>query len=564
MSFVFPEPQDNERAAALGLDITPASFGEGFGASFDDAMTRNPTPTLMRAGNRLQYFPSTDEFGNEMPARTPSKMLTSREANEQYGIEGHLKFDADIPEPIAQELKGLKQRELERQETMRRAQAGLGTSLTAGLVATMLDPLNVASAFIPVVGEARFAALAGRIGVGGARAVTGAVEGAVGAAILEPIVLAGARYEQADYDIVDSLANIAFGAGMGAGLHFAGGALKDRIEARRTASPIERQIDDLPRADQEALARTAVAQMSEGRPIDVGPILDTMRTTRRQDLLNGTSARAFDQGGDPQIKLAFETPSAQEFLQRMAPDLASQVDELKNRAAGYRQLLAEMGDDKLAVVSARFGERIGELQAELATADKKRGREIASELSNLYAERVKAREQASVTTGDIDEMTTVRAELIKTDEALRDLSTQLSDVTAKAEKKAANVRAEADRLMAKLAPTLESGRATDELLFPLDRAADTSAIATRVDENVRYSDPLDAESADVATRRVAEEQGQARPVTDEVKTIEEDLAYLESLIPADREAPGSSPAEKEARTRAKAYKAAAACAVRKG
>lgn len=563
MSFVFPEPETNERAAALGLDIMPASFGEGFGAAFDDAMVRNPTATLGRMFRRGQFFPSSDEFGNEMPARTPSRMLTAREANDQYGIDGHLKFDADIPEPIAQELKGLKQRELERQDAMRRAQSGIGTSLSAGLVASLLDPLNVASAFVPVVGQARYAALAARYGTTGARAIVGGIEGAVGAALLEPIVLMGARAEQADYDAIDSLTSIAFGTVLGSGLHMAGGAALDRMAARREASVIERQIDDLPRADQEALARTAVAQMVEGRPVDVGPILDSIQTTRRQDLLAGTSARAFDPGGNPEIKLAFETPTAQEFLQRMAPDLASQVEELQARAASYRQLLDEMRDNKLTVAGQRFDDRIAELQAELATADKKRGREIATELTDLYAQRAKAREGAAATPGDIDEMAAVRTELVKTDEALRDLSTQLSEMTAKAERKAANVRAEAERMMAKLAPTLESGRVTDETLFPFDRARDPSNIAARAEENVRYADPEDAVAADTATRRVSEEAGQARPLADEVKAMEEEVKALESLVPADRDPPGASVEEKKARLYAKAFEAAAACSIRK-
>jgi hypothetical protein len=564
--FLLPERPVNERATAAGIEGMDTTFGQGFGAVFDDSMVRNPLPSLSRMADRLQYYPSTDEFGNETPARTPSKMLTPDEANAKYGIAGKLKFDADTPEPIAEELRALKVKELERQDTMRRAQSGLGTQLTAGLVASILDPLNVGLAFIPIVGQARFAAIAAtRVGVPGARIATGAVEGAAGAAILEPLVLAAARQEQADYDITDSLWNVAFGGILGSGLHLAGGAVGDRLAARREASTFQRTVDDLPRADQEALARAAIAQVVEGRPVDVGPIFDTIQTSRRSQLLSSTSARAFDPGGSPDVRLALETPEARDFLDRIAPDLSAQVDELKQRAAAYRSLLDEMGDDRLQTASARFDEQITGLQAEMMTADKKRAKEIARELTDLYAERVKAREEAAATPGDLPSMTEVRQQLVKTDEALRDLSVRLSEATAKAERKAANVRAQADALMEKLRPALESGRMTDAATFPLDRAPDTANAAERIRaEPVRYTDPEDAAAADTTTRRVDASRTAGNTVADDLKAAEEELAYLDTLTPGDRDRLATTPAEKEANTYAKAWREAAACAVRKG
>jgi hypothetical protein len=561
--FLLPERPVNERAELTGLDNMDASWGSGFGAAFTEGMVRNPFPTIARGANRLQYLPSTDEFGNEMAPRTPSRMLTPDEANEKYGIAGHLKFDADIPEPIAQELRGLKQRELERQDTLRRAQSGLGTQLTAGVVSSILDPLNVGLAFIPVVGQARFAAMAARVGVPGARVATGAVEGAVGAALLEPIVLAGAAYEQADYDITDSLANVAFGGIIGGGLHLAGGAVMDRLAARREASAFQRAVDDLPRADQEALLRTAVAQVVEGRPVDIGPILDTVQT-RRSQLMGGVSARAFDPGASPDIRLAFETPETRDFLERIAPDLSAQVDELKQRAASYRALLDEMGDNRLQVATARFDEQIAELQAELMTADKARGKEISRELSDLYAERAKAKEEAANSAGDLPDMAAVRQELVKTDEALRDLSIRLSEATAKAERKAVNARARADALMEQLRPVLESGRAVDAAAFPLDRTPDTATTLDRAMASTRYIDPDDAIAADTTTRRIDAERTASSDLEKELADLEAKTKEMETLLGGDRSAFDVSAKEAEANDFAKAWQEAAACAVKKG
>lgn len=289
MSILVPERQPNRRAEEFALDIMPSE--DGFEAAFDESMARNPTPTILRWLERQQYQGYTDEFGIEQQAPTPSRILTPDEANAEYGIEGELKFDTDTPEPIARQLRKLKQEEIERREVLRRSGAGFGTQLTAGLVASILDPVNIASAFVPVVSPARFAALAARYGQIGGRAIVGATEGAVGAALVEPIVYAGAQAEQADYDAVDSLVNLAFGTALGAGLHLGiyglGRIGKSTIpepldaplilskqEALERASPLQQAIESMKREDQEAALRTAVAQVAQGEPVNVTPVLD--------------------------------------------------------------------------------------------------------------------------------------------------------------------------------------------------------------------------------------------------------------------------------------------------
>ena len=97
-------------------------------------------------------------------------------------------------------------------------------SLGVGLVASMLDPINIGSAFVPVVNTARFASLAARYGKNSARALTGAVEGAVGATLVEPLILTAAAVEQdKDYNLYDSFMNVVFGTALGGGLHVIGG-----------------------------------------------------------------------------------------------------------------------------------------------------------------------------------------------------------------------------------------------------------------------------------------------------------------------------------------------------
>jgi hypothetical protein len=97
----------------------------------------------------------------------------------------------------------------------------------------MLDPINIAASFIPVFGQARFAALAARTSLRTARLTRGVVEGAVGAAVVEPLVYSAAKRVQADYGAVDSLLNITFGSILGGGLHVGVGKLRDIKTARK-------------------------------------------------------------------------------------------------------------------------------------------------------------------------------------------------------------------------------------------------------------------------------------------------------------------------------------------
>lgn len=169
---------------------------------------------------------------------------------EANGLGGQFTFDADrtYNELELSILAKRKRRELRRAEILERSRgigqgvARLGTAIGVSL----LDPINVASAFVPVVGEARYAQLLARAGGSLARRTAvrvgvGSVEGAAGAALIEPIVYAARVDEQANYSMVDSLANIAFGGVFGATLHGAGGLASDLF--RRAYAPQVRETD---------------------------------------------------------------------------------------------------------------------------------------------------------------------------------------------------------------------------------------------------------------------------------------------------------------------------------
>lgn len=105
----------------------------------------------------------------------------------------------------------------------------------------MVDPLNVASAFVPVVGEARYGAWLARAGGllerTAIRGGVGAAEGFVGSVALEPFILSNRQALQDDYDIYDSMNNIAAGTFFGSALHAGAGMFGDSVAKLRGVDP---------------------------------------------------------------------------------------------------------------------------------------------------------------------------------------------------------------------------------------------------------------------------------------------------------------------------------------
>ncbi|WP_289140828.1 hypothetical protein [uncultured Pseudomonas sp.] len=238
------------------LDI-PADSGEVWDAAFGGAYATNPTSSI----TRMQALEDEEVGAPQVGAglgRLPSQrlapdtpLLDAQAAREKVSGMG---LDIKIPE------QGIRQGALDilidrhreqaaRQQVMTRANGGsFGTQLGASVAASLLDPLNIASAFVPVVGEARYVAMLGRaaspLGRAGVRAGVGAVEGAVGAAIIEPLPLIAAGMDQTEYGLSDSLANIAMGGLLGGGLHTVGGAVSDALR-RRIATETTPQVESV-------------------------------------------------------------------------------------------------------------------------------------------------------------------------------------------------------------------------------------------------------------------------------------------------------------------------------
>jgi hypothetical protein len=162
-----------------------APYSDAVHAAFDEGLANNPTPRLLRDDARYigttGYVPEGDvPTPYQMPTmELPEPMLDPDTANARYGIKGNLSFDQPIPASVAQELYEHHRDSLFRQDVMARVvnppkeappgyvpspgdttyqwTTGLGwkTKLATGFIASLLDPLNIAAAFIPVADKRR-------------------------------------------------------------------------------------------------------------------------------------------------------------------------------------------------------------------------------------------------------------------------------------------------------------------------------------------------------------------------------------------------------------------------
>jgi hypothetical protein len=234
-----------------------------------------------------------------------------------------------------------KEAELRRRYVLERAEGGFAQGserLLLSLGTSLLDPLTVATAFVPVVSSSRYASLLERAGTGalaraGTRAAVGAAEGAVGQALVEPFVYASKQAEQADYGLYDSLANIAFGGVFGGGLHAVGGAVVDVRTARRE-KPLNDLLARLKALDerQAPVDATAPAARPLPRPVtteQAATTIDALYLERRTKLTEQASAR-------------LDEPARVEAQARLQEARAAKLDELSpEEALAVQRTIAE-------------------------------------------------------------------------------------------------------------------------------------------------------------------------------------------------------------------------------
>jgi len=556
-----PEPEINQGLASQGLSAYPATTADVMAATAADAWARNPTPSLLRWLGR-QWDSQTAEIDSTLGLDTPpsSTILTPKDANERFGIEGKLKFEEDTPASVAQDLYDLKRKELYRQEIFARAQGGFGEGIAkfaTGLAVSAFDPLNIASAFVPVVGQARYALwlkratesaeAAGRsaaIARAGVRAGVGAIEGAAGAALVEPIVYGVARSEQADYDATDSLLNIAFGGIIGGGLHAGLGRLGDVIRDRGLAEPT---------------LRDAVSSVIEDRPVSVdAPLKASLLRSADRDISDVVDSlvpremrtEPFAPPVEVGVRAAEPSPTAELSVSNIAGRITEAESRLADRMAAERSaadLVTEMDAARQALDRS-----VAELPREtLAKA-------------GIPPEQVQAAvERAIATQGRAEGARLTRMQQKTFREAIDRAQQQAIEAAREASQMRIRTQAELGRLHADLAAAnqrIEAGLPVARAGAETETRQRIAAITGR--EAIHPADRPAVDRIEAIAKRAPEATPEA-----ERTAIEVDMAEIDAMMRQEGpEAPEVAAARKEgaqivsiAEARAKAAEAAANC-----
>ncbi len=336
--------------AAEGYAATPPTFARGFAAMVQENSTLAP---LSRFVERSEYDTSgsaTGMLGRALAvagetaggaplplpaglpdmAPQPSPMLSADEANARYapmGPDGTPApiTDAPIPEGVAQLIGQAKSDEIERESVLQRFSATRSLPVTFGsnVAAFLLDPLNAATSLVPAVGEDAILGGLGRAGLTGfaartlARAGAGAIGGAAAQAPLTALRYGLGQQEASDYDFRDALRDVALSAAGGAIMQAGFGALGDALRTRSGAPAQVAATGETPPVAAASVAgadaatkgdamRAAVAQITDGREVDVEPVFAGAAAkaprgpARPEDIVQflASSGGVKDQGGE--------------------------------------------------------------------------------------------------------------------------------------------------------------------------------------------------------------------------------------------------------------------------
>lgn len=552
------------------LEEQTAPLSSVLGATASDALVYSPALSLERIfelQNAEKGEPvgiGSPEMGDIERAPPSSRLVPPDEAREKVKQAG---VNLTVPDGGIREqaLDILIRRQVEdrrRKDALNRAPGGFWAGAArfgVALAASAVDPINVAASFIPAVGPARYTMMLAKAGGGfgraGVRAGVGFAEGSIGAAIVEPLVYGAARYEQADYDLTDSLLNIAFGGVLGGGLHMGAGAIGDALaRAARGGEQLPRLLEEAGPDVREAALRTAVGQAVEGRKVNVSPLIDEFG----RDVF------------DPNIAMREATPPEAkpfnlgemhgsryyDYTRLSAGDkrmLRKVVDELETTDSGTRIFIerdGQGGTPDVVGIKATTPEWFQQINRDAATANKARARA-------LDRNRRAGRDVVPVPEG---QPILTRADVRRVADkvaAHKPLGKREAEIAENIVGIAREYRERDVRHM------LETRAAREE-----ERRASDDAIAAReaAEFEADMADMLASKEADAAIKEAPADA--AAIVSDEMQRIYEEMNYLANALddndlPARELAPFDELNE-TAEAYGRAVKAAASCGLRRG
>ena len=254
----------------------------------------NESDPLERDRLRRRSIEVFSQIGNYQTDRVTEKAIEMGvlkgvdELSEKYG--DLLNFDRPMSEEEAEILYKGKKEEAIRNAIIQAGPKGIipgAVQFAGGIAAMAVDPLEVASMFIPIVGQAGRGRAIAKYGKIKGSGYTGAREGAFGAAITEPVYFSLSQNQQLDYTMSDALFNVGAGFFLGGAIGTVGGAIAARsVKVKETVDmtdygdvlEVRKLADDITETEADAITRSneAVAKVRKMYGVMGGQITHDM------------------------------------------------------------------------------------------------------------------------------------------------------------------------------------------------------------------------------------------------------------------------------------------------
>lgn len=432
-----------ERGAAEGYAQTPAPLTKAFPALMGQASAEGEGGVAAVAqhgqfegssllAQSLYQTATADQYGQPLDPDAPtagsvkSPILTPQEYNDRYaptGADGKpVSLGSDpMPEGVAQLIGKAKGDELQREAVISRFENSHSwpVNFATGLAASMTDPLNIATTFIPGFGEEATAARLGGgiVGRTAGRIVSGAAAGAASQVPLIALKMGLSQETATDYSMRDAMNELLYSAAGNAIVHAGFGSIRelggppsiDGGAPEGTEPSVPSPIEATTNYD---AMRASVSQLVDGRQVDV----DSPFFYRPPQAATAVG-QLLDRKYRPEI-VAGDTAEAE--ARRAFPDVYERYDPLLERVNALREEL----DDPEKTIGSRIDARIQELREqglETQTPGWEQARQEAADLEAQRAEIISAQSAGT------------RADLTTAEEQVRAMAPEISAAMRQAE-----------------------------------------------------------------------------------------------------------------------------------
>jgi len=257
-----------EFSQSTSLQQYEVGAAETFGLAVEQATYDNPISRIIT---------NTQVVNAEQNAEDNNRPKITKAQAEQKAMERGVQIQ-NLPDEISEdafEILAERQYQRKRLATTLMQSNSPTAEIAGGLVGGLADPINIASAFIPIPGINGLTSQLAKSGTNIftrslVRAQIGAMEGAFGGALIEAginVPLAGRVGD--DYGVSNVVMNILAGAVGGSILHSGFGAIGDVLkEAPMGTAKVDKRIAAMPVEAKGDLVNTVMAQAMDDRPIN--------------------------------------------------------------------------------------------------------------------------------------------------------------------------------------------------------------------------------------------------------------------------------------------------------